>query len=42
VAGGCDDFGARNFHDRCDDRENTLALIGDTDGNIFGGFALLE
>jgi hypothetical protein len=36
--GGCDGFLAKDFHDRCDGHPNTLTLIWDTDGNIFGGF----
>jgi hypothetical protein len=40
--GGRDGFSARAFHDRCDGRANTLTLIQDTKGNIFGGFTPLE
>jgi hypothetical protein len=36
--GSRDGFGARDFHDRCDGHANTLTLIADTAGNIFGGF----
>jgi hypothetical protein len=36
--GGRDGFGARDFHSRCDGHANTLTLIEDTKGNIFGGF----
>jgi hypothetical protein len=36
LRGGRDGFGARDFHDRCDGHANTLTLIEDTDGNIFG------
>jgi hypothetical protein len=36
--GSRDGFGARNFHGHCDGHAPTLALIQDTDGNIFGGF----
>jgi hypothetical protein len=36
--GGRDGFRARDFHRRCDGRANTLTLIEDTNGNIFGGF----
>jgi hypothetical protein len=36
--GGRDGFGAKDFHDRCDGHANTLTLILDTKGNIFGGF----
>jgi hypothetical protein len=36
--GGRDGFGADEFHRRCDGHANTLTLIEDTGGNIFGGF----
>jgi hypothetical protein len=36
--GSRDGFTARKFHRRCDGRANTLTLISDTDGNVFGGF----
>jgi hypothetical protein len=36
--GSRDGFGADEFHHRCDGRANTLTLIADTDGNVFGGF----
>jgi hypothetical protein len=36
--GGRDGFGVRAFHSRCDEHANTLTVILDTDGNIFGGF----
>jgi hypothetical protein len=36
--GSRDGFGARDFHGRCDGHANTLTLIEDTEGNIFGGF----
>jgi hypothetical protein len=36
--GSRDGFGARDFHKRCDLHANTLTLIQDTGGNIFGGF----
>jgi hypothetical protein len=36
--GGRDGFGASDFHGRCDGHANTLTVILDTDGNIFGGF----
>jgi hypothetical protein len=36
--GSRDGFTARQFHRRCDGRANTLTLISDTKGNIFGGF----
>jgi hypothetical protein len=40
--GGRDGFGVRDFHDRCDGHANTLTLIEDTNGNIFGGFTPLK
>jgi hypothetical protein len=40
--GSRDGFGGGGFHDRCDDHENTLTLIEDTEGNIFGGFTPVE
>jgi hypothetical protein len=40
--GSRDGFGARDFHGRCDWRANTLTLILDTDGNVFGGFTPLK
>jgi hypothetical protein len=36
--GSRDGFTARNFHRLCDGHANTLTLILDTDGNVFGGF----
>jgi hypothetical protein len=36
--GSRDGFRARDFHSRCDGHPNTLTVILDTDGNIFGGF----
>jgi hypothetical protein len=36
--GSRDGFGAEAFHDRCDGHANTLTIIQDTDGHIFGGF----
>jgi hypothetical protein len=36
--GSRDGFGAGDFHRRCDGHANTLTLIKDTAGNIFGGF----
>jgi hypothetical protein len=36
--GSRDGFTAREFHRHCDRRANTLILIADTDGNVFGGF----
>jgi hypothetical protein len=40
--GSRDGFRARNFHRRCDGHPNTLTVILDTDGNIFGGFTPVE
>jgi hypothetical protein len=36
--GSRDGFGALEFHRRCDGHANTLTVILDTKGNIFGGF----
>jgi hypothetical protein len=36
--GSRDGFEAKEFHRRCDDHANTLTVILDTKGNIFGGF----
>jgi hypothetical protein len=36
--GSRDGFGAADFHNRGDGHPNTLTVILDTDGNIFGGF----
>jgi hypothetical protein len=36
--GSRDGFGAFNFHHRCDGHANTLTVILDMKGNIFGGF----
>jgi hypothetical protein len=36
--GSGDSFTSREFHCRCDGRANTLTVISDTDGNVFGGF----
>jgi hypothetical protein len=33
-----DGFGGRDFHNRCDGHGNTLMIIEDTEGNIFGGY----
>jgi hypothetical protein len=40
--GSCDGFGAGTFHNRCDGHPNTLTVILDTNGNIFGGFTPVE
>jgi hypothetical protein len=37
--GSRDGFIGQEFHLRCDGRANTLTLIADTDGNVFGGFS---
>jgi hypothetical protein len=36
--GNRDGFQATNFHQRCDGHSNTLIVILDINGNIFGGF----
>jgi hypothetical protein len=40
--GSRDGFTAGEFHRRCDGRANTLTLIVDTNGNVFGGFTPVE
>jgi hypothetical protein len=40
--GSRDGFGALAFHRRCDGHANTLTVILDTEGNIFGGFTPVE
>jgi hypothetical protein len=40
--GSRDGFGRGNFHGRCDGHANTLTVILDTNGNIFGGFNPVE
>jgi hypothetical protein len=40
--GSRDGFGASEFHGRCDGHANTLTVIFDTRGNIFGGFTPLK
>jgi hypothetical protein len=40
--GSRDGFTASQFHSRCDGHPNTLIVILDTDGNIFGGFTPVE
>jgi hypothetical protein len=37
-----DSFRAKEFHRRCDGRANTLTLIADIEGNVFGGFTPVE
>jgi hypothetical protein len=39
--GSRDGFGASVFHRQCEGHANTLTVIRDTDGNIFGGFTPL-
>jgi hypothetical protein len=33
-----DGFGGRDFHNRCDGHGNTLMVIQDVEGNVFGGY----
>jgi hypothetical protein len=40
--GSRDGFSAKEFHRRCDGHSNTLTVILDTKGNIFGGFTSVE
>jgi hypothetical protein len=40
--GGRDGFEAKEFHRRCDGHSNSLTVILDTKGNIFGGFTPLK
>jgi regulator of replication initiation timing len=40
--GSRDGFCGRDFHSRCDGHENTLTMILDTNGNIFGGYTRLK
>jgi hypothetical protein len=40
--GSRDGFKVKEFHRRCDDHANTLTVILDTKGNIFGGFTPLK
>jgi hypothetical protein len=40
--GSRDGFTAEEFHRRCDGHANTLTLILDTMGNVFGGFTPVE
>jgi hypothetical protein len=40
--GSRDGFRAHSFHGRCDGHANTLTVILDTDGNVFGGFTPVE
>jgi hypothetical protein len=36
--GSRDGFGGRDFHNRCDGHPNTITVILDTKGNVFGGY----
>jgi hypothetical protein len=40
--GGRDGFRARDFHSRCDGHANTVTVILDNKGNVFGGFTPVE
>jgi hypothetical protein len=40
--GSRDGFKAQEFHGRCEGHANTLTVISDTKGNIFGGFTPVE
>jgi hypothetical protein len=40
--GSRDGFAAQEFHYRCHDRANTLTVVSDTDGNVFGGFTRVK
>jgi hypothetical protein len=40
--GSRDGFAAQEFHRRCDGHANTLTVILDTQGNVFGGFTPVE
>jgi hypothetical protein len=40
--GSRDGFKAQEFHRRCDGHANTLTVILDMEGNIFGGFTPVE
>jgi hypothetical protein len=40
--GSRDSFGQRDFYSRCDGHPNTLTVILDMNGNIFGGFTPVE
>jgi hypothetical protein len=40
--GSRDGFKVKQFHRRCDGHPNTLTVILDTNGNIFGGFTPVE
>jgi hypothetical protein len=36
--GSRDGFGAKDFHDKCDEHEKTITVLLDTEGYIFGGY----
>jgi hypothetical protein len=40
--GSRDGYGGRDFHNRCDGHKNTLMIIEDVDGNVFGGYTPVE
>jgi hypothetical protein len=40
--GSRDGFSCREFHSRCDGHANSLTVILDTKGNVFGGFTPVE
>jgi hypothetical protein len=40
--GSSDGFKVKEFHRRCDGHKNTVTVILDTEGNIFGGFTPVE
>jgi hypothetical protein len=40
--GSRDGFHARDFHTRCDGHANTLTILLDINGNVFGGFTPVE
>jgi hypothetical protein len=42
VARQSEPFGADDFHNGCDGHANTMTMILDTEGNIFGGFTPVE
>ena len=37
--GSRDGFGAKTFHQLCDRKANTLTIIKNTEGRVFGGYA---
>jgi hypothetical protein len=40
--GSCDGFGSKELHRRCDGHSNTLTVILDREGSIFGGLTPVE